>query len=493
MKILVLQLARLGDIYLTWPALRGLKRKYPEAEIHLMTRPLFESATVGLEVVDRYVSLPTRKIFESVINEDLNLNAAIDEIGNFLDPLVQEKYDKIINLSYSVVSSYITYYLTHEHTEVVGYTRTSDGYLAIPDDMSAYFYAQVGVGRANRIHLSEVFALTCGVELTPDDWAPPRYVSHDKGLPHDYVVVHVAASDPSKSFSPHKWSAVINHFHKHIQVPVLLVGGANERKVAEAIRASCHDQLVIDLVGGTNLQQLFVILKKALMVVGGDSAPMHMASFLNVPCVNISFSNVNFWETGPLSNLAWILRAETEADLGSDFVAGCMLNFLQILVDGEGVVAAPDGVIVRQNGNPAYRAPDDDKADFQWFLLTGLYMSEAFPAPVDDNFIPALAKIEDVNNLMLEQFEKIADSGQVSNHAGIIERADEIIETIAGIAPSTSPLVRWYQTEKLRLGPMGAKQLLEKTIEIHLLLGRVIRIYLDNVNSAQVDSEVVSG
>ncbi len=35
MKILVLQLARLGDIYMSWPMIRAVKRKYPNAEIDI--------------------------------------------------------------------------------------------------------------------------------------------------------------------------------------------------------------------------------------------------------------------------------------------------------------------------------------------------------------------------------------------------------------------------------------------------------------------------
>lgn len=48
MKILVLQLARFGDIYLTWPALRALRRRYPDASIHLLVRERFVAATEGL-------------------------------------------------------------------------------------------------------------------------------------------------------------------------------------------------------------------------------------------------------------------------------------------------------------------------------------------------------------------------------------------------------------------------------------------------------------
>ena len=66
MKILVLQLARLGDIYLTWPAIRAIKRKLPEATIDVLVREKFQDATQGLAEVDRVLSFDTKHIFKPI-------------------------------------------------------------------------------------------------------------------------------------------------------------------------------------------------------------------------------------------------------------------------------------------------------------------------------------------------------------------------------------------------------------------------------------------
>ena len=38
MKILVIRFSAIGDVLLTFPILQGLKNKYPEAEIHVLTK-----------------------------------------------------------------------------------------------------------------------------------------------------------------------------------------------------------------------------------------------------------------------------------------------------------------------------------------------------------------------------------------------------------------------------------------------------------------------
>jgi hypothetical protein len=50
-------------------------------------------------------------------------------------------------------------------------------------------------------------------------------------------------------------------------------------------------------------------------------------------------------------------------------------------------------------------------------------------------------------------------------------------------------LIRWYQTEKSRLGPESQEIVLEKTISIHQMLQKVCRIYLDNGAQKQEEQD----
>ena len=126
MKILVLQLARFGDIYLTWPTLRALHRAHPGAEIHFLVREKFLGATNGLANVIVH-TLPTADLLGGT-------NGTIESrFTEWLTPIGGE-WDMIVNLSFSPASSYLTDLLRTQKTIVRGYTRHADGFLAIPDD-----------------------------------------------------------------------------------------------------------------------------------------------------------------------------------------------------------------------------------------------------------------------------------------------------------------------------------------------------------------------
>ena len=88
-----------------------------------------------------------------------------------------------------------------------------------------------------------------------------------------------------------------------------------------------------------------------------------------------------------------------------------------------------------------------------------------------------IEKLAETNQLIVEQLEYVKGGGDLQRVAGIIDRGEEIIQTIAKLVPSIATLIRWYQTEKIRIGPGNQEQVLEKTIHIHSLLKQVLEIY----------------
>ncbi len=471
MKILVLQLARLGDIYMSWPAIRALRRSHPQAEIHILTRPRFAGAVEGLTSVNQVRFLSTKQLLAPLIQNQPNVTAAFQEVSKVVDELQSEKYDWIINFSFSPVSSYLVHAISHSTTKVSGYTRYEDGFLKIPDDISAYFYAQVGVDRPNRYHISEIFATMVETDLVEEDWRAPdlKNAWTMQVLPNT-ITIHVGASEKKKALSDSKWIAILSQLRKQCSNPLILIGAEHERSIGDKIMTAVPGGNVFNLVGRTNLTEVFQIISQSALLMGCDSAPMHMASLTKTACLNMSFSSVNFWETGPRSPQSYIIKGDSEDDFVSDKVAAIAYKILH----GEKVDLS---VVTAQKGNPSYRAFSKKEQDEQWNLVQAIYQGAPFPEIEGSLFTDGISKLFEINQLMLEQMKYIEKGGDLQKVAGIIDRGEEIIETIAKLVPSLAALVRWYQTEKIRIGPGPQEQVLAKTIHIHDLLSQVLDIY----------------
>lgn len=475
LKILIIQLARLGDILLTWPQVRALKRSYPQATIDLLVRPKFISATKGLSEVNKVISFPVETIFSPLFEEPLQLDISLNVLDSFIKELKDHNYTWIINSTLSPASSYLAAELENNQTKISGYSRTTDGYLSIKDDVSSYIYAQVGIDRNNRIHLSDLFTLLVDLQPSQEDWITEVTPSSIVDIPN-YIVVHVGASREDKKFSPFKWRTFISHFHKLSTLPVVLIGSKDEANDAQFISLGFDSQKVLDLTGKIEFEDLFSIIKQSQLFIGCDSAPLHIASLVGTQALNISFPSVNFWETGPKTLGSRVLYAESEATLASETVAQEAIKMLH-------QENPSPHTIVTINATPSYTAPSNSHGlDWTWDLVQFIYLNGIPPLINQALHIQGLNNLLDVNKVILDQFQTIRNTRNVTLVSGIIERCEEVIESVGILVPDLSPLIRWYQTQKSSIGPSSPQIIFESTEKIHKDFENIVQFLLNQSN-----------
>lgn len=497
MKVLAIQLARLGDIYQSWPGLRALKRMLPDAEIHALARPRFKGAFEGLEAVSKVKVFPSNDILSAYGNGDVPASAADGEILTPRDQLAlakiedvvrdleDENYDWIINLSFSPLSADLTAMLSGPDTKVSGYTRFDDGYLNLPDAMSAYFFAQVGHDRGNRFHLCEIFGTLCETDLTAEDWRKPALPAVERDLPADYVAVHVGGSEDHKSISVSKWISILKHLRGLQPFTFVLIGGREDADKGLQLQSVAPDGEVINLAGELSLLETMSVIANARCLIGPDSAPIHMASLTGTPTLNLSVGRVNHYETGPRAAGSVVLKAAAEDELMSNVIGDRFIEMVHGL-------RYPLGTIEVKPGTPSYTGATTREDNFTWDFIQAIYMGTQFPAPLEPIFNEGMKQLADVNAFMLDQLGGVRTVGDLQNRNALLQRGEEVIETIAKLVPALAPLVRWYQTEKVRIGPQPLDRVLARNIEIQRLLQGVIEIYNPGGSpAAQVEKDAL--
>lgn len=489
MKILVVQLARLGDILMTWPQIRALKRLHPESQIDLLLRPRFKDAAARLNEINEIIEFPVENIFEPLLGEPLHFNESLDALNEIIQTLRNKNYDWIVNSTLSPASSYLTYELKNQTNRITGYTRTSDGYLSIPDDVSAYIYAQVGIDRNNRVHLSDLFTLMIGGQPSMDDWKTQIEEASPVSFPR-YIVVHVGASQEDKKLSPFKWRTFLNHFHKTHKTPIVLIGNEAEQKDADFVALGLPQDLVLNLTGQLKFNQLFPLIKNAQLYLGADSAPLHIASLVGTPALNVSLNAVNFWETGPKSKGSRVLYAQTEAELPSEKMALEAIDMLNAIELSSTTIASkemPKDAITFIEGSPSYQAPANTRnSDWTWSLIKALYMEGEWPSFVQGTQYQGVKNLREVNDVMLEQIRLLKTTQNVSTVTAILQRCEEVIDNVGRLVPEITPLIRWYQTQKALIPPLTPRQVLEATEKVHTDLESLLLYWL-NTHELQKD------
>lgn len=483
MKILVVQLARLGDIYQCWPIVRAIRRQNPGAELHLLVRKRFASALDGIGVDCKIHHMNSAEILEPIIGSNNDHQQALERISLWTDSLRGFKFDRIINLSFSPFSSYLVSAISQANTEVRGYTRTADGYLAIPDDPSAYFYAQVGVGKSNRAHLSEIFASVAEVELFEQDWSlkVDQQSLEEKNrifdcyrIPADvdYVILHISASDPRKTLSWSQWAKVASGLLDNWSGHLILVGGAEDCLVSNRVLEKCGSPRIHSLVGRASLIELFPCLRYSSLVIGGDSVVIQMSAFAGVECFSLSFPIVNFWETGPLTpgSRVMIVNRPRVEDVG--IVIEEVLRHLRGLDTKIELATATEE-------SPVHFRTENCVAsnEFEWEFIRALYMKENFPPVPNELVLHGLYRLSELADLAISQTFTLSKEGVRVAAAEILNQTDILIASIRRMVPELGPLISWFETEKLRIGPGTIEFLALRTRQVFESLKLVASLY----------------
>jgi heptosyltransferase II len=121
-------------------------------------------------------------------------------------------------------------------------------------------------------------------------------------------VLHPGALNmEAKRWLPERWAAVADSLQSHGGRRVVLVGSPAEAGLAAEVECRMATP-VVNLAGGTTLEELVALLGRARLFMGGDSGPLHLASALGVPSVSV-YGPTDPTFTGPLHPAARVVRA----------------------------------------------------------------------------------------------------------------------------------------------------------------------------------------
>lgn len=455
MKILILQLARFGDILQTWPSLKGLRRIYPKAEIHILTRKNFVSAIEDFGLVNNIWLLDSEAILQPLLHNE-NYKESILVINELIQRLNQEDFNIVINLSFSSFSSHLISKIKTK--QVRGYSRFADGTVDFADTTSAYFYAQVGVGRSNRIHICDLFAKVAGVELIKEDWDFSN-LAKVKNFESRYIVVHLGASNSKKQYPVDLWLKALNKFIENNECDIVLIGTENEKQLSEKIVNRCNNkERIINKTGATKFSDLIELFSYAQGFVGCDSAPLQLASLVNLKSLNLSFSTVNFWETGPKSANSRVLYKNTPQDLIPETVAVEMNHLVNQTYSFEPMVYV-------QNQVSPYKL-NFECEETGWKLLKLIYFNGAAPILKRD-CIALLQTIQKIARQLSKTLIVLQSNPLNQETLVLINILEHKILISKKLNLVLSPLIDWFETEKRIIPPGDFKNIVIKTQKIY--------------------------
>lgn len=277
--IVMRALPGLGDFLCVTPALRALRRGLPAARVTLLGlaggRALVERYR---HLVDAYLEFPG---FPGLPEAPANVLA----LPAFLSA-VQGRFDLALQLHGSGAVSNTFVQLLGARACAGCYATT----LGCPDPATFMPYP-AGLSEP-QVFLALLASL--GIEARGEQLEFPiadaeedelDALLHGLEVPGDaaLALVHVGAAEPRRRVDPRVLARVVDGLQARGLEPAL-TGGRDDAPLAETVRALVRGR-PLDLVGRTSLGTLGALVRRAKVVIAGDTGVSHLASALRTPSV----------------------------------------------------------------------------------------------------------------------------------------------------------------------------------------------------------------
>ena len=253
MKILIIRFSSIGDIVLTTPVIRCLRKKYPGAEIYFLTKKRFAGIVESNPYINQVFSLK-------------------NDIKETIDSLEEEKFDYVIDLHNNLRTFRIRkalkgvpfYSFNKLNTRKWIYTNFKINLMPAKHIVDRYMKTVEKLGVVND-----------GLGL--DYFIPEKDKVKDSDIPFShsqgYLAIVIGAAHFTKKLPVDK----LKKLCEEIKYPIILLGG-NEDFYHGLDISQVDPVKIYNACGKFSLNESADIIRKSNMVISHDTGLMHIAA-----------------------------------------------------------------------------------------------------------------------------------------------------------------------------------------------------------------------
>lgn len=317
-RALVIQLARLGDLVQTIPAITALKECYGDWDLDLLCPTPLEPIGRLLPGISTVVGWDGAAWKQRAVSAELELRPEhIAQADEDLRTMTPSLYDHAFVLNQHP-RGLLAGALLAKTVSGTGIGGPLDQRLS---PWATYVKAVAAARRTNRVHLADAFCGMCGVvppkQLIPIEVpAAPLPVDLDSVGRFDgpWIGLIVGAGDRERMVPESTWVSMISACLDAVpRSRVVLVGHRSEQERAQYIQTALPSSLlgrVWDTTGRLSLSELAIMLNRCRIVIGADTGPLHLAAAVGAQVIGWYFARARVHETGPYGSRHWVWQAD---------------------------------------------------------------------------------------------------------------------------------------------------------------------------------------
>lgn len=319
MKILVLSLLRIGDIVLMAPALRSLRDRHPEAEIHVLVNSQFKRIAPLVPYVDSFIGFDRELMQKGLGEASIPVFESYERLVEAVDDLNNQGYDWIINLTHNRLSGWMMSLLDARNKS--GLCFDAQARATFGSNWFRYLNNQVDADGSEVFHFADVFrfALAGGEEISSPGKASLIETASGRAEAEAFVngrgaggmiAVQALTSDGKKDWGLERFAEAIERIQRtQPDAFFAIVGAPFERDRLEPLAARLKAAGVRAELAILSFEGAFSLMKMSRLLLTGDTSVKHLAAAARTPIVEISIGSSDFYRTGAYAHGSVIVQS----------------------------------------------------------------------------------------------------------------------------------------------------------------------------------------
>ncbi|MCX8042923.1 MAG: glycosyltransferase family 9 protein [Desulfobacterota bacterium] len=302
-RILVIQLARIGDIVQSMPMLQSLKRHMMPCRISMLVNKKFADICRLMPCLDEILEIDFNAIGRYFFGKNASLEHAYSYIKHFYGDIQKNDFSEVINITPHYIGIFSAFL-----------TKTApEPKRRLPWEL--FFKTITRQWNVLPYHLSDLFKNIAGMPPSPEQvqlkinendfaWADNFLHSHNMAGRDSFLVgLHPGASTPDKQWPLDSFMQLGKYLLSDKTIRIIVVGDDIRSDANFSLGVRC-----ISAVGKTSLSQLAALLKRMDVFITNDTGPMHIAAACGTRTISIHMGKETCFTTGPYTTRGFAVQ-----------------------------------------------------------------------------------------------------------------------------------------------------------------------------------------
>lgn len=312
-RILVVAITRMGDLLQASPTIVGLKAHHPNAHVTILVDTQFAKICEGIPGIDEIIKIDMNYLASGIWNGGESLVSSYEYVSNLIDQLREQQFDFCLNMSNSTYTAILIKMLNIRET--TGWLADEKGYRLMADKWAMLFTACIYHSNRNFNNINLVDFFRCAARVTKHPHSLVYNTQQDSedrihafiersfGSISDgpLICIQVGASQEKRQWSPRKFALLAKYLIEDLNARIVYTGAPAETAIVEEALSHFQHPQIVSSVGSTTIPDLAALLKKADLLITGDTGPMHLSVAVGTNVVALFLASALCFETGPYS------------------------------------------------------------------------------------------------------------------------------------------------------------------------------------------------